>query len=496
MRQRFQFSQTLTAFLAMTVVHIGNVHAQTEAVWIDLLRFQNGDEPYVEIQLEFKSTAFVAERVENGWQTAATFEATLEDADGIINYAKTRIKGPVEVDSTQAVSGTQLHIERVIAPTGNYRLNIALADASIQGQFSTENSMDLTIPLSDAPRWSDAFVIEAYAPTNPEAPSQLSRSGFDMLPVVGGRIGSSAERIQFYTELYGVQDVVDSLFLVSCWIEGANGQIEPGTQRFYRKSAQDVVPLFTSIPTAGIELQPQSRLVVQAATRENQVIAQTALPLDIQLPPPSASDWTTAGNHYLSDFTDSLTLIQHVRDHHPRADASQRHTIEGFIDVASVEQMQAFLLSLWDEQSPENPELGWREYTTAIAYVDSAYGACRNSHGAETDMGYTYLRYGPPNTIIKRHNETDYYPYEIWHYHRAGPFTNKRFLFFCPHMVAECFVTLHSDMLGEVQNADWLHQLRNRENRLRVSDSQLNRLNPRRDTFSGEEPEDLFFNPR
>jgi len=158
--------------------------------------------------------------------------------------------------------------------------------------------------------------------------------------------------------------------------------------------------------------------------------------------------------------------------------------------------MQAFLTHFWEEQAPANPVLGWQKYTTAIAYADSAYGACRNYHGAETDMGYVYLRYGPPNTIVKRHNETDYYPYEIWHYHRAGPFTNKRFLFFSPHMVAECFVVLHSDMLGEVQNSDWLHQLRNRENRLRVTDTQLNRLNPRRDTFSGEEPEDLFFNPR
>jgi GWxTD domain-containing protein len=158
--------------------------------------------------------------------------------------------------------------------------------------------------------------------------------------------------------------------------------------------------------------------------------------------------------------------------------------------------MQAFLTHFWEENAPENPEVGWRSYATAIAYADSAYGACRQGHGAETDMGYIYLRYGPPNTIVKRHNETDYYPYEIWHYHRAGPFTNKRFLFFSPHMVAECFTLLHSDMLGEVQNSDWLHQLRNRENRLRVTDSQLNRLNPRRDTFSGEEPEDLFFNPR
>ena len=63
-------------------------------------------------------------------------------------------------------------------------------------------------------------------------------------------------------------------------------------------------------------------------------------------------------------------------------------------------------------------------------------------------------------------------------------------------MVAECFTLLHSDMLGEVSNNDWLQILRSRENPLRVTNSQLNRLNPRRDTFSGEEPEDLFFNPR
>ena len=262
------------------------------------------------------------------------------------------------------------------------------------------------------------------------------------------------------------------------------------------KVAQKVVPLFTSIPMSDVTLQPQSKLIIQAATKGNQIIAQTELPLDVQQSSPQELAWNGPDGNYLRDFTDSLALIQHVRDHRPRADASQRHTIEGFLNVATVEQMQAFLLSFWEEQAPQNPEMGWRNYTTAIAYADSSYGACRKGHGAETEMGSIYLRYGPPNTVVKRHNETDYYPYEIWHYHRAGAFTNKRFLFFSPHMVAECFVLLHSDMLGEIQNTDWLHQLRNRENRLRVTDSQLNRLNPRRDTFSGEEPEDLFFNPR
>ena len=106
-------------------------------------------------------------------------------------------------------------------------------------------------------------------------------------------------------------------------------------------------------------------------------------------------------------------------------------------------------------------------------------------------MGNIYLRFGKPTTVVKRHHETDYYPYEIWHYYRAGRFTNKRFLFYAPHVVGECFELLHSDMLGERQNDDWLSQLRSRENRLRVTESMENRLNPR-DAFSREEPEDLF----
>lgn len=489
------FSPALPVIILLAILP-NIVHAQMEAVWVDLLRYQNGDEAYVEVQMEFASESLHAQKQEGGWQTIAIFEATLETSAGIVNYAKTEITGPLELDSAKAVAGTQLHLERMQALSGNYRLNIQLKDASEEGTFITESQLDLIVPRTDTPRWSDAFVIEAYAPTDLSNPTQLSRSGYDMLPVVGARIGDKAERVQFYVELYGVNDVVDSLFLVTCWIENDLGQVQPGTQRFYRKSAQAVVPLFTSIPTAGLTLKSGSNLIVQAATKENEVIASTRLPLDIQ----SNNSGELAGrafdSNFLAGFTDSLALIQHVRDHHPRADASQRHTIEGFIDVASVGQMQAFLTHFWEEQAPANPVLGWQKYTTAIAYADSAYGACRNYHGAETDMGYVYLRYGPPNTIVKRHNETDYYPYEIWHYHRAGPFTNKRFLFFSPHMVAECFVVLHSDMLGEVQNSDWLHQLRNRENRLRVTDTQLNRLNPRRDTFSGEEPEDLFFNPR
>ena len=200
---------------------------------------------------------------------------------------------------------------------------------------------------------------------------------------------------------------------------------------------------------------------------------------------------------FIASFTDSLALMRHIEDHHPRGNHSEQQFIDYVLPQVDVRQMQAFLDGFWRNHAPNDPERGWRDYTRSIAYVDSTYGACRRGRGARTDMGYVYLRYGPPNTIVQRHNETDYYPYEIWHYHKTlDGQTNKRILYMCPSAVAECFDMLHTDIRGEIFNPDWLTMLRTRENRLRVTDSQTNRLNPRQNTFSQEEPEDLFFNPR
>ena len=67
-----------------------------------------------------------------------------------------------------------------------------------------------------------------------------------------------------------------------------------------------------------------------------------------------------------------------------------------------------------------------------VAYVNEMYGDCKQGQGSMTEMGNIYIRFGKPNTVVKRHHETEYYPYEIWHYHKAGRFNNKRFCFFAP----------------------------------------------------------------
>ena len=449
----------------------------------------------MEIHIEFESSSLVSLLDSNGWRTKAEVQVILESQNAVAAFSKTEVFGVADTTEQLSQYGTQFHLERIKVSPGAYKLNVTVQDAHRVSGDTAELQMDLVVPAAGVPQWSDAFLVGAYAPSDPNDLTSISRSGYEMLPLVGAQFNVGMESLQFYAEMYQVDQVVDSLFLVSSWMESNEGIVHSKTKRYYRKKAAPIVPVFTSIPLDGVNWSQGQNLVIQAATRDNQVIAEKRLPVERV----SNGKETNLGSslpHYLISFTDSLALLQHVKDHHPLGDISEQQTIDNFIEHASVSQMQAFLADFWGNHAPLSPELGWRTYVTAVAYADSVYGACRNNHGAMTDMGYVYLRYGPPNTVVKRHNGTDYYPYEIWHYHRAGAFTNKRFLFYSPHMVAECFALLHSDMLGEVKNNDWLHILRNRENSLRVTESQLNQLNPKRDTFSGEEPEDLFFNPR
>ena len=194
---------------------------------------------------------------------------------------------------------------------------------------------------------------------------------------------------------------------------------------------------------------------------------------------------------------DSLdVVVKLLEDHLPMATTNEQSTIQQvLIPVETWNSMKRYISGFWMDRSTSvhEAEAMLAQYLDRIAYVDEKYGQCKYGQGSLTEMGNIYLRFGKPNTVVKRHHETDYYPTRF--NHKAGRFNNKRFLFFAPHVVGECFELLHSDMLGERQNEDWLSQLRSRENTVQVSKSMENRLNPR-DTFSGEEPEDLFFNPR
>lgn len=343
---------------------------------------------------------------------------------------------------------------------------------------------------------SDLFVVQGMAAAS-VPPSSFTRSGMDILPLVDSRISAEASRVVFYGELYGTEtafgDGGDFLVVAGFRTPGNEEGWLVETKRYFRMKAAPVVPLLEALPSPPPGVQ---ELVVQVMTPKQELLVAGSLLLEsVSTEAQDAAEAAGALRPFVLEFQDRDSLLAVVETLIPIADAGERRSIEYVLQGADLRQLQSFLEHFWTVRDPNNPEEAWKAYRTEVAVADAEYGSCPNREGHETDMGWILLRYGRPNTIVQRHNGTSYYPYEIWHYYKAGQFNNRRFLFYTPQVVGECFELLHSDHPQELRNADWLDILRTRELGHSVVQTGLNQLG-RRDTYSREEPEDLFFNPR
>ena len=455
---------------------------------------------YIEVQTRWTSNASTV-------SDSLTITVLAIKDEEIVSFAKDKVLArPALVDSTDL---EHVHVRRLEVPDGPVRVEWSV---NVGETPLWLHNMNVRVPIGGVPEFTDAILVSTHAKASQRSQPDLIHSGLELIPLVGRAIPTNALAASFYVELHGIAEIVgeDSLFLLSYGWANSSGEWEPSATAYARKRASKIVPIFESLPCSpSLPVVDRPVLKLEARTKEGQVLVSR----DIELGRRNSNQDAGMENGKLDEnaphverpplltllaFETASTMSRHLIDHLAVATTNEQNTIQHvLIPGGDVDQMRQYLTGFWLERSQNEAEALalHRDYMARIEHVDEQYGDCKKGQGSLTEMGNIYLRFGRPNTIVKRHHDTDYYPYEIWHYHKAGRFNNKRFLFYAPHVVGECFELLHSDMLGERQNEDWLVQLRSRENTIRVSQSMENRLNPR-DTFSREEPEDLFFNPR
>ncbi|PCJ81408.1 MAG: hypothetical protein COA49_04740 [Bacteroidetes bacterium] len=460
---------------------------------IEILRYQLPDEgAYIDVCIEIPANEMKIELIDSVWHSSAEIAVILEQDGETFLVRKTHLTGPETKDSTEAWSSTHIHIERIKLDPGNYITTVLI------GGLDSEIRENVLIPVSGTPMISDIMLVEAYTKSITGEENKFSRSGLNLVPLVDTRISPLANRVKFYAELYNIDQVVgqDSLFLIKFGFTGSDGRLSPNHTRYLRLKAGVVTPVFETLPIDGsVPPTDGGILKIEISTKDGHLITSLDYPVSRWSATDAIANEVPLLN-FAAQWNDVHKLYRHLEDHLPIATPSQQNTIlNTFKNSDDLDMMRGFLEYFWISRNPENPLKAWQNYSHEVMVVDSVYGNCRSNHGADTDQGYVYLKYGRPNTVVQRLNGTDYYPYEIWHYHHTLGLSNRRVLFYAPHVVAECLEILQSDLPGEIRNEDWIEILKSRENRLRVTETQLNRLNPK-DTFSREEPEDLYYNPR
>ena len=451
-----------------------------------------GGQAYLEVQ-----TAWESDLSASGDSVTLTVVVT-RNVD-VLGFRKSRLEVRPNVQDSMTLS--HLHVDRILVPDG-----ACVVEWSIAADEELLHASNLTYRISPSgmPEIADPMVVVTHAKTSELSDPNMVHSGMDLFPSVGKHIALDQAAVKIYLELHKMDDVVgqDSLFLLAYGWADAQGNWNADFTKYKRLKAQAVVPVFESLPTSTTSPDVHlPMLKLEARTKQGEVIVARDVALAPRRHPGREESLLAKPSPFLPSldaFQEVDDLVRHMHDHLALATTNEQSTILNvLVPGGNVEGMKSYVSGFWLERSRSvaEAEARHRQFMDRVDFVNEMYGDCKQGQGSMTEMGNIFLRFGKPNTVVKRHHETDYYPYEIWHYHKAGRFNNKRFLFFAPHVVSECFELLHSDMLGERQNEDWLSQLKSRENRLRVSESMENRLNPR-DAFSREEPEDLFYNPR
>ncbi|CAG5081148.1 GWxTD domain-containing protein [Parvicella tangerina] len=429
--------------------------AQLDA-YLDGKYFMTPEGPIYETYLEIYAST-VKFKKKSGEDPVCSVEVTqiLKKGDSIVHYYKEVL--------TKASIGSDSVVENLMQvkrfPVQNNE--IYSVEVSIQDLYA--NTETQTVEREVIPHFSelscevsDIVLLSSFAETT--EPNVLSKSGYDLLPLLTDFFTPEYEKIAYYFEYYNTdKEFGDEKFLARHYIRNKkSGQIAGNflKQKIYK--AESIIPVLHyfdigSLPSGDYEL------VAEVRDQENKVIIEkklsfTRLNLRVDVSEKHLKDVSYAGTFAEELPADSLDefiycLIPIVSG---QEDVVIDHKVKNFSDTMK----RRFIYSFWYNFNPDKPAKAWLDYKEQVKQADKMFGTSVKE-GYETDRGRVFLKYGAPNTVTDRPNEPSSYPYQIWHYYKIGKFNNKRFVFYQPDLVTNDYELLHSDLQGELSNVNW-----------------------------------------
>ena len=476
----------IAAFLLVQTMHA------TVGIVVETKTYHTpGQGPRVEVSMAFLAGTMLTVPNSAGFMQARVEALTIIEQAGTIKaFAKTDVLGPERLDSLQQ---DLIHQEVFQLEPGAYELVIEARDMNGPDSAITRYRVPMAVGAqAEGVSISDVMLAERIVPASAENPRA---SGYWPVPLLTDYLPSVISTIGIYAEAYGTDALIgtDSLFLLSCQIEDfEHKKVQGAFKRIQRAKGAAVVPLAIEMPIA--ELPSGNYLaVVEARDRDSALLARREIFFQRNNAVRRQYDLESMGTLDLSStfagaITDRDTLAEHLASMRPIADNLEQKIIDERWKDRDMDLMRRFFYSFWANRGTD-PEAAWKAYEAEVVKVNKLFG-CRVLKGYQTDRGMVYLKYGPPNTMMDRMNEMDAYPYTIWHYYRAGRFTNRRFVFYQPDLISQCLTLLHSEVPGEIQNPRWNQILHSRN----VAAPNVDPMKV--DTQSGERANDFFQMPR
>jgi GWxTD domain-containing protein len=423
-----------------------------------------GQQPRVEVNMAFLGGSLTVLANERGFHGSRVECITIVEQDGVVKaFSKVEVNGTERLDSLQT---DLLHQEIFHLAPGSYDLSIDIRDLNSSDTTTTRFRRPLAIGTLPAGVSISSIVFAEHITADA---SPAAKFGYLVVPLLSDYFPRELDVLSFYAEVYGTEEHfgTDSLFLLSYQIESFETRKVYGAyKKNVRAKAKVVEPVIAQFDIGKLP-SGNFLLALEVRDRKGELLTRREQFFQRNNPQNTAYDprsleQVDLTNTFADRYTNKDTLADHINSLRPIADPLERKIIDDRWKDRNVDHMKRFLYTFWANRSP-NPEEAWRAYQEQVVKVNKLY-SCRILKGYETDRGYVFLKYGAPNTMMDRFNEMGTLPYTIWHYYRAGRYSNKRFIFYQPDLANNCMQLLHSEVPGEIQNPQWNHILHQRNN--------------------------------
>lgn len=460
---------TIIFSLCLLVSITGLANEKSLRAYLSYASFYAPNEgPFIETYLAVEGNSVVFAPNDAGlYQAAIEVTMIFRQDEEIIDFTKYELKSP-QVDDTTTIDFGFIDQQRFALASGSYQLEIQIADIynTDVSAFVTLEDFTLDFP-NETINISGIQLVERYERT--ETPGILSKSGYDLIPLVYGFYPESNQTLSFYCEIYNTPAVLgeSAQYMTNYYIESF--EKTKALNDFYFRRRMETKPVNNLLNNINIAKLPSGNynLVVEVRNRENELLATNKV--FFQRSNPSIqfnlNDLAAinVANSFASNYINHDTLREFIKCLSPISSQMERAFAENLVRDNNLTIMQQYFYNFWLNRDFASPEAAWREYLAEVQKVNAAFKT-QTKKGYESDRGRVYLQYGPPNQLTESYNEPNSYPYEIWHYYSLGNQRNKRFVFYTRDMVTNDFALIHSDALGELSNYQWQYVIGGRTN--------------------------------
>jgi GWxTD domain-containing protein len=464
-------------------------------VFIDHQTFYNSETgPYLEVVFSFEGKSMKTVKNPDGQYIAqANCNLIISQGNKVFQFAKFKASSTPSILSN---ASDFMSVERFPLDDGNYQLEIEISDANDSLKEPLKYTQPIAIShLSDGCFFSDIAFLSAF--TNTIQENAFSKAGYDLIPYVSNYYSTKLNGLIFYTELYNSRKLLGKKisFAYSFCITDALQNELPNSKRIIRAEAEEVLPIIQTLDISNLT-SGDYKVKLEMLDREGKVVCTQFRDftrnkiLENTYTPPSSLD---ISNTFVARYTNSDSLYAHIQSCLPIAESVERNTIDNILRNVDLRTRQSFMYTFWYRRNSTNPEKAWNDYFQEVRAVQKEFGT-KIKAGWQTDRGRVYLQYGKPSTRIIRNNNPDYWPFEIWHYYATNTgLRDRRFLFYNTSLNYDMEL-LHSDIPNEIRNYDWKNLVRSRKMNDPASTGRIGN-NQSRDPYSGDELEDLWYNP-